>query len=147
MYSPRLKNRFPDHFLDCSDPVLNFSEPGPAQADHAAFRRSFLDIDGRTARKDQVADDVVDHHNLDETDAPLVSGVIALVASPPFEDLKRADFLFLESEVNERLRSDVDHFLAVLTDAAREPLCSNELHRSGHEERLDAHVHPAIDRR
>src|SRR6266849_3701334 len=47
------------------------------------------------------------------SEPPLVPGVVALVAASAFHDFERADFLFLVAEVHERLRSDVDDFLAV----------------------------------
>src|SRR5205823_4709832 len=58
-----------------------------------------------------------------------------------------SDLVLLVSEVDERLRGHVDGFLAVAADAARQPLRGDELHRGGYQERLDAHVHQAVDGR
>src|SRR5436305_53213 len=142
-----LQHSLSHHFFDRGDSILDFNQTAPAQTDHADLRRFFLDVDGRAAGEDQLADVVVDGHHFDQSDAAFVAGVVALLTAAALVHRERPDLVLLEADVQQRLGLDVYRFLALRADAARETLRGDELHRGRHEERLDAHVHQAVDGR
>src|SRR5581483_5427075 len=142
-----LEHRFANDFFDGGNTVFDFNQSAAAEADHPDLRLCLLDVDGRAAGEDELANLVVDAHHFDQAHAPLVAGVVALLTTSALEDLKGTDFFFLVADVHQRLRLDVDRLLAVRTDAACEPLRGDELHRRGDQKRLDSHVHQTIDRR
>src|SRR5436309_2989206 len=115
-----LEHSFADNFFNCGDAVFDFDQPRAAQADHARLGSFLLDVDGRSAREDELADFVADHHDFDQTDATLVASVVALVASPALHDFESSDLVFFVAEVHKGLRGDVDDFLAGRADAAHE---------------------------
>src|SRR5438105_4813507 len=143
----QLKNGLSNHFFYGRNAFLDFNQSGAAQRDHSVFHGPALDVDGAAAGENHVAQLVVDGHDFDQSDAPFVAGVVALVAAAALQDLERTDLLFLVADVEQRLRLHFHFFFALRADTARQSLRSDELHGRGDEERLDAHVHETVDRR
>src|ERR1700674_5788686 len=68
-----LQHRFANDFFDGRDSFFDLDETRTPQADHASLGGVSLDIHGRTAGEDQVANAVVDLHDFDEADPALVA--------------------------------------------------------------------------
>src|SRR5260370_39416893 len=128
MFFSRLEHRFADNFFDRSNAVLDFNQPRTAETDHSRLGSFLLDVDGRSAREDQLADFVADHHDFDQTDAALVAGVVAFDAAASLHDLESSDLVFLVTEVDEGLRGDAADFLPVPPTAPHPALHSTYLH-------------------
>src|SRR5436190_16902227 len=118
LVSSYLQDCLANNLFDGGDSILDFNQARAAQRDHAALGRLPLDVDGRAAGEDELADVVVDDHDLDEADAPFVAAVVALLAAAALVDREGADLVLLEAEVQQRLRGHLARLLAVLADAA-----------------------------
>src|SRR5688572_7117691 len=94
-----LSHGFSNDFLDGGDAFFDFNQTGAAERDHAVLDRFALDVDGRAAGQDEIADVVVDLHHLDEADAALVAGVVALLAATALVDAEGSDLFLLVAEV------------------------------------------------
>src|ERR1700730_7436753 len=132
-------------FLDRRHPRLELGDAGHAQGLHAEPDRLLLELGGGGAVDHQLLERIPQRHHLVERDAALVPAVVAGAAAARLEDLEGADLLRLDADVGERLRRNVDRLLALLAQLAGEPLGEDEVHRGGHQERLDAHVEQAGD--
>src|SRR5438046_9499259 len=83
LVSSYLQDCLANNLFDGGDSILDFNQPRAAQRDHAALGRLPLDVDGRAAGEDELADIVVDDHDLDEADAPSGAVLIALRTAAP----------------------------------------------------------------
>src|ERR1019366_6954760 len=101
-----LQHRLPDDLLDRRHAVLDLLEARAAEGDHALLETLPLDLDGRRAREDEFADLLGDLEHLDEGDAALVAGVVALLAALALHDLNALGVLRREAEGDEDLRGD-----------------------------------------
>src|ERR1039457_6891418 len=76
-----LQHRLPHDLLDRRHAVLDLLEARAPKGDHALLETLSLDLDGRRAGEDELADLLGDLEHLDEGDTALVAGVVALFAA------------------------------------------------------------------
>src|ERR1017187_842910 len=134
-----LQHRLPHDLLDRRHAVLDLLEARAAKGDHALLEALSLDLDGRRAREDELADLLRDLEHLDEGDAALVTGVVALLAAPALHDLAALGVLRREAERHEDLRSDFRGGLAARAHAPDQALRRDEDDRRRDAVGLDAH--------
>ena len=127
-------------------PSRHLDQAAAPQRDHAALDRLLLQFHRRRADQNQFPDLVVDFHHFVQTAAPLVAGVVADAAALALLNLDRLGLFRRVAFFNQRLSRHVDHFGAVLANAADQSLRADQVDRGRHQEWLDTHVHQARDR-
>ncbi len=147
MLSPYIFDVSRQHFLDRGHPLLDLFQAAHAQGEHALLLGLLPQLGGGGADHDHLADLLVELHDLEEADAALVAGVVALVAALGLEDLQGLGLLGSEADLDQRLGRDLGDGLAVGAQAADQPLGLDQAQRRGHQEGLDAHVDQAGDGR
>ena len=70
-----------------------------------------------------------------------------MVAAAAFEDADGAGVAFGEAGSDQLLRIGFDRLFAEIADAAHQTLGEHQVHRGGHQEGFDAHVHQTVDGR
>ena len=102
------------------------------------------DLDRVAALHDDAADFVGDRHHLVDADPALVT-VVALVATGGLEYFQIVQLALAKALIDQLLGGDLDRFLAVLAQPARQPLGDDEGHAGGDVVGRDAHVHQAAE--
>src|SRR5262245_10033761 len=86
-----LEDGLADHFLDGRQAVADLLQAGLAQGDHPFVHGLLLELHGRGAGEDQLADLVRDLHDLVEPHASPVARVVAARAAASLAQLEAAD--------------------------------------------------------
>src|SRR5262249_5737200 len=98
-----IENGLADDFLDGSDAVVDGTQAGLAQADHAVTDARRPQFVGRGAVGDQVADVVVDDNQFVDAGAAAVAGVVAAVAAAAVIEFLALDVLRAQTQLHEHL--------------------------------------------
>src|SRR6266403_1749284 len=142
-----LQNRFAQDFFHGGLSKRNLDQTAAPQGDHALLDRFFLQLQRRGANKNQFAQLIVNFHDLVEARAALVAALVTGSAAFAVVNLGSLGLFGSVPSVDQCLLRNLQLFLAVRTDAPHETLRANQVHRRGHEKRLDTHVHQAADGR
>src|SRR3954469_20892959 len=140
-----LQHRLAHDLFDRDHAVADLLEAAAAQGDHAVLDRLLAQLEGAGTGEDHLPHFVLDLQHLVERYATFVAGVAAALAAAAAEKLEGARLVLGEADLGERRRRHLERLLAEAADAAHQPLGRDHVHRGGHQEGLDAHVHQAAD--
>src|SRR5690242_8139373 len=132
-------------FLERGLAAFHGIERGVAQEARAAGARRLLELAHRGAPGDQLADLVVENHELCDGLAPLVARAAALPAAASQTESERARLRYAEAGLLEELGLGPVVLDAVRADQAHQALREYRVQRGNEAEKVHAHVHEAPD--
>src|ERR1700736_2677570 len=116
-----------------------------SQCHHSKLDRFLSQDDGRRALVDQLTQRVRDFHQLINSSAAFVSGVVAGIAPFTVEELAVADVAFRQFKLSKERVVRLVGRAAVGTNATKQTLTEHGFERCRDQERLEAHVDQTRD--
>ena len=117
-----------------------------SQRDHAEIGRTAPQIICRAILHDHVAQLIVHNHQLEQANATLVAGVVAILAALATIEFLVAQFVDIDSQVHQNLAVDFGLFTAFAADATHQPLRQNGFDAGCNQERRNPHIFHARNR-
>ena len=129
------------HLLKCSDPSHHLIQAIAVKCHHTLTYRGISQLRGRRIRKDHLSNFRVDHHQLKDTQSPLVSRFLAMITA--LTPNKIGVFSLLERQT--RLQNHAltrRHLRLTLTaNGSHKTLSQNSNHATGDQITRYTHVH------
>src|SRR5258708_21147869 len=142
----RLQNRFAQYLFHGGHSQRHLHQSASPQGQHSQFHCFLFQLQRGRANQDQFAQLVGNFHHFVQAGSSLVTTLVANVAAFAVINLGGLDLFHAVPGIQQHLRRHCQFFLAVRSNAPHQSLCANQVHRGGHQKRLDTHVHQAADR-
>ncbi len=138
--------RFAQHFVQRGDSGTHLRQSVLTKQQHAVRDGLIPDVGVGCVIGDQAPLVARDRHDFVEADAPAVAGIVTRRAAFPLE-VDRVQIVARKAGLGQDFARILSWPLALVADPAHEPLRDDRVQRAGHQERLEPHVHHAVDRR